>query len=92
MWVTGYLSGLNMESSPDFLRDRDADGLMAWIDNYCRRNPLHTITQAVHALRNELRSRTLTIGRCCFDAPGNGGLPQLPAHPPRSDRSIVTPY
>jgi hypothetical protein len=34
MWVTGYLSGLNMESSPDFLRDRDADGLTAWIDNY----------------------------------------------------------
>jgi hypothetical protein len=49
MWVTGYLSGLNMESSTDFLRDRDADGLTAWIDNYCRRNPLHAITQALHA-------------------------------------------
>ena len=56
MWVTGYLSGLNMESSTDFLRDRDADGLTAWIDNYCRGNPLHGITQALHALRNELRS------------------------------------
>jgi hypothetical protein len=57
-WVLGYLSGTNMESEgADFLRGRDADGLTAWIDNYCRRNPLHAITQAIYALTNELRGR-----------------------------------
>jgi len=55
-WVLGYLSGVNMESSADFLRGRDADGLTVWIDNYCRRNPLHAITQATHALITELQS------------------------------------
>jgi hypothetical protein len=56
LWVFGYLSGINTVSSTDFLRGRDADGLTAWIDNYCRRNPLHAITQALYALTNELRS------------------------------------
>jgi hypothetical protein len=59
-WIFGYLSGVNMEHTKhmgsDFLRDRDTDGLTAWIDNYCRRNPLHPITQAVVELINELRS------------------------------------
>jgi len=40
-WIFGYLSGANIESgSTDFLRSKDADGLTAWMDNYCRRNPL----------------------------------------------------
>ena len=55
-WILGYISGLNMESSTDFLRGRDIDGLIGWIDNYCRRNPLHTMVRAVHELRDELRS------------------------------------
>ena len=55
-WVFGYLSGINMESGADFLRGRDADGLTVWIDNYCRRNPLHAITQATNELIKELRS------------------------------------
>ena len=55
-WILGYLSGLNMESSTDFLRGRDIDGLIGWIDNYCRRNPLDTMVRAVHELRDELRS------------------------------------
>jgi hypothetical protein len=45
-----------MKSDIDFLRGRDADGLKAWIDDYCRRNPLQGIMQAVHALENELRA------------------------------------
>jgi hypothetical protein len=56
-WVLGYLSGANMASAgPDFLRDREGDGLTAWIDNYCRRNPLHVITQAIHELLQVLRA------------------------------------
>ena len=45
-----------MESRDDLLRGRDADGLTAWIDNYCRRNPLHPVTQAAHELIKELQS------------------------------------
>jgi hypothetical protein len=56
-WVLGYLSGINAENAGvDFLRGREPDGLMAWIDNYCRRNPPHIITQATNELIKELRS------------------------------------
>src|SRR5262245_42029457 len=41
-WVLG-LSGTNVQSSVDLRRGRDTDGVTAWIDNYCRHNPLHPI-------------------------------------------------
>jgi hypothetical protein len=57
MWILGYLSGFNVESAgADFLRDRDADGLMALIDNYCSRNPLRPMPQAIQELVQELRA------------------------------------
>jgi hypothetical protein len=56
-WVFGYLSGINAENSGvDFLRGREPDELMAWIDNYCQRNPVHGITQAINELIKELQS------------------------------------
>src|SRR5262245_27730434 len=56
-WVLGYLSGINAESAGgDFLRGREPGGLVAWIDDYCRRNPLHIITQSTNELIKELRS------------------------------------
>jgi hypothetical protein len=56
-WVLGYLSGVNVhQTGPDFLRDRDAEGLTAWIDNYCRRNPLHHVNQAVLELLDVLHA------------------------------------
>jgi hypothetical protein len=56
-WVLGYLSGINLESrDADFLRGRDADGLTAWIDSYCQRNPQHPLPQAVYQLILELRA------------------------------------
>jgi hypothetical protein len=56
-WVLGYLSGVNVhQTGPDFLRDRDADGLKAWIDIYCRRNPLHHVNQAVFELLDVLQA------------------------------------
>jgi hypothetical protein len=30
---------------------------MAWVDNYCRRNPLNDIVQATRELVNELERR-----------------------------------
>ena len=56
-WVFGYLSGTNVENAGvDFLRGREPDELMAWIDNYCQRNPVHGITQAINELIKELQS------------------------------------
>ena len=56
-WVLGYLSGVNVhQTGPDFLRDRDADSLTAWIDDYCRRNPLHHVNQALFELLDVLQA------------------------------------
>ena len=57
-WVAGYLSGMNVESdAPNFLAGTDFDGLVAWIDNYCRANPLDAIANAAIALKNALKAR-----------------------------------
>jgi hypothetical protein len=59
-WVAGYLSGRNAQSSGiDFLGTTDFDGLMAWIDNYCRQNPLEKIGTAAYQLMIELQFRAL---------------------------------
>jgi hypothetical protein len=56
-WLLGFVSGVNFESaSGDFLQGRDSDGLTAWIDNYCRTNPLHGMTQAAVELVRALRA------------------------------------
>ena len=57
-WVAGWLSGRNNEDgTTDFLVGTDFDGLMAWIDNYCRSNPLDTVGTAALRLTTELLSR-----------------------------------
>lgn len=57
-WIFGYLSGINVAmADPDFLKGRDVDGITAWVDNYCRRNPLHQITIAIDRLIEELRAK-----------------------------------
>ena len=56
-WVFGYLSGVSVHNpGSDLLRGRDSDGLTAWIDNYCRRNPLHPLRQAAHELWDVLQA------------------------------------
>jgi hypothetical protein len=56
-WIAGWLSGRNVEGSPDFLVGTDFDGLMAGIDNYCQANPLDTVGTAAFRLMAELQSR-----------------------------------
>jgi hypothetical protein len=59
MWVLGFISGANSDPSyPDVLLGKDFDGLIAWIDNYCRANPLDNIAGAATHLIVELRSST----------------------------------
>jgi hypothetical protein len=61
-WVAGYLSGMNVQSTSldpqdDPLLGTDFDGLMAWIDNYCRSHPLEAIAVAAGKLMDELQAR-----------------------------------
>jgi hypothetical protein len=52
-WVMGFLSGIGFERSPEVepLHGIDADGVWAWIDNYCQANPLKDIAVAAAAFR-----------------------------------------
>jgi hypothetical protein len=57
MWVLGFISGANADPShPDVLLGSDLDGLIGWIDNYCRAHPLESIASAASGLIVELRS------------------------------------
>ena len=57
-WVAGFVSGLNWDTAdPDILTEMDFDGLMAWVDNYCKANPLAKVTTGAAMLVQELRER-----------------------------------
>jgi hypothetical protein len=50
-WVLGYLSGAVVHGdNGDPLRDKDADGIFYWVDNYCRTNPLNSLAEALDTL------------------------------------------
>jgi hypothetical protein len=56
-WVDGFVSGIN-SSGIDILASRpDSAALYAWMDNYCRSNPLNFVGAGAMALANELQSR-----------------------------------
>lgn len=42
-WVLGFLSALAAARVGDPFNDMDAEGIWAWIDIYCRENPLKPI-------------------------------------------------
>jgi hypothetical protein len=50
-WVVGFLSGIGFvgEKGDDPLNGVDADGVWAWIDNYCRAHPIESIARAASA-------------------------------------------
>ena len=58
-WIDGFLSGYNTASNDtDFIVPKpESVAYYAWIDNYCSRNPLNKVMQAVLALKNELTSK-----------------------------------
>ena len=57
-WALGFISGQNWASTtPDSLKGVDAAALYAWLDNYCRQNPLEKFPKAVMALARELDAR-----------------------------------
>ena len=61
-WVTGFITGGNVERGRNGGNDSIGDGLDAefielWLENYCRANPLNDLDQAADALVNELISK-----------------------------------
>jgi hypothetical protein len=60
-WALGFVSGSNVarakEDAIDILKDVDAEGLLSWIDNYCRSKPLELFPIAAAYLVIELRAR-----------------------------------
>ena len=57
-WVAGFVSGVSWETDdPDILTGMDFDGLMAWVHDYCKANPLTKVTTGAAMLVQELRAR-----------------------------------
>lgn len=52
-WLLGYISGVAVGNGhPDVfnpLSGTDLDGVWAWVDNYCRTNPLRLLVEAAGA-------------------------------------------
>jgi hypothetical protein len=53
-WLVGFLSGLSAATDKDVLKDADNPSLFLWMDNYCKSNPLMTVTDGAANLYYEL--------------------------------------
>src|SRR5437867_798159 len=53
-WLVGYLSGAAVHSNKDIIRGTDNASIEAWMDNYCRANPLMNLADGAEALFDEL--------------------------------------
>jgi hypothetical protein len=59
-WVLGFLTAFNyyQSNTGDVANGIDANGLFAWIDNYCLAHPLDRIANATIALITEVSNRS----------------------------------
>jgi hypothetical protein len=61
-WIAGFLTGANsiisntehIDTLAEIIAHRDAEGIWAWIDNYCQSYPLDSIATAADKLGAEL--------------------------------------
>jgi len=56
-YADGYLTGVNTTLHSLIGGDTDLWGRMAWLENYCRRNPLELYVNALIELRKYLIDR-----------------------------------
>ncbi len=52
-WILGFLSGSNWRTRDQQAKPPDTDAVIAFVDRYCKNNPLHRILQAGVALIQE---------------------------------------
>lgn len=53
-WLIGYLSGLAVGTKKQLLSGTDNQSIYLWVENYCRANPLRSLSDAGNALYFEL--------------------------------------
>jgi hypothetical protein len=55
-WLMGYISGFNRakQGMGDYSNGVATDGLVQWIENYCKQNPLSSFGSAADAMLEEL--------------------------------------
>lgn len=58
-WVLGVLTGYNMyiRGRKNIASASGIEGILGWIDNYCRTNPLTDLSGAVEAIIKHLKRR-----------------------------------
>ena len=58
-WILGFVTGLNVfgPNNGNIAPDVKADGLQAWVDQYCSAHPLDSIAMAAIKLTDELKRR-----------------------------------
>src|SRR5262249_28667929 len=61
-WLTGYLTAVNKltKATVDIRGTTDIAGMLGVLDQYCRKNPLHSFSRAVEALVKELYPKRIT--------------------------------
>jgi hypothetical protein len=52
--VLGWVSAAGYYAVQGELRDTDANSVAAWVDKYCRENPLNKVKDAAKSLIDEL--------------------------------------
>jgi hypothetical protein len=60
-WLLGYITATAGEYDliNRAIHQTDSDGLQAWVDSWCRANPLRSIAQAANALAFHLNRENL---------------------------------
>ncbi len=55
-WVGGYITAYNVLKAETYsiMGSTDIDGVMGWLDNYCRANPLERFSTAIYLLTIKL--------------------------------------
>jgi hypothetical protein len=55
-WLLGFLSGINVAAATNNALDKikSPQQIYLWMDNYCKANPLSTVTDGAYTLMNEL--------------------------------------
>ena len=56
-WVLGFLSGANVFTDYDILKETDWNAVMSWMDDYCKANPLAEVHEAATELRKALEAK-----------------------------------
>ena len=57
LWLVAFLSGIAFNSEKDFLSGTDTFSITAWMDNYCKANPLDYVMKGASTLSKELIRR-----------------------------------